>query len=566
MVATDDMAERSNAWNASMRFLDFTICAWREGSYLQVLAHSTPAGGMRQPVPVKLTDFNPDDYRLRAGAPLSRGADLGRQLARLILPDGVWALLGQALRIIASNPELGLRIRLCLDEELIDLPWEFLYRRDVDAATALSGFLLMDGRISLVREAPSVYQTELPSDHQRSGVFVGAFFNDGSDSRGVEAECQSLVRALEPVRALMSMSFARADSSAAIDALLAAGCDVFHYAGHVDIDLATGVERIVQLVQRTATGVTDAMPVPASWTSGDELAGRLARAGTRLSIFNACNSGFWPFIRPFIRAGIPAVVGIQGSVAQRPAVTFAEILYRSLAVGLSLDEAFTSARLAVVNPERSCDECDWGRFMAYMPTDAAVLFPRTAAAGIERCQREVRAERDQTLRAVTALAEKIDGADVSRMLSDIAERSVLILGRFSEGRKVVLDAIKTALNNSTHGYIPILFDFEKPGDRDLIESILRFAAVSRFVVADLSGPRSVPAELQAIVPQFPSLPVVPIMDVSEREYPVSDNILRRSSVLRPVVQYRDLAHLVEILDSQVLAPAEALFKTLKATR
>lgn len=34
-------------------------------------------------------------------------------------------------------------------------------------------------------------------------------------------------------------------------------------------------------------------------------------------------------------------------------------------------------------------------------------------------------------------------------------------------------------------YVTILFDFEKPGERDLIESILRFAAVSRFVVADL---------------------------------------------------------------------------------
>jgi len=60
------------------------------------------------------------------------------------------------------------------------------------------------------------------------------------------------------------------------------------------------------------------------------------------------------------------------------------------------------------------------------------------------------------------------------------------------------------------------------GERDLIEAVVRFAAVSRFVIADLSDPRSIPAELQAIVPQFPSLPVVPIIEATQREYPVSE--------------------------------------------
>lgn len=50
----------------------------------------------------------------------------------------------------------GLRIRLCLDDDLIDLPWEFLYRPDGDAPAAQSGFLLTDGSISLTREPPSI--------------------------------------------------------------------------------------------------------------------------------------------------------------------------------------------------------------------------------------------------------------------------------------------------------------------------------------------------------------------------------------------------------------------------
>jgi hypothetical protein len=92
---------------------------------------------------------------------------------------------------------------------------------------------------------------------------------------------------------------------------------------------------------------------------------------------------------------------------------------------------------------------------------------------------------------------------------------------------------------------------------------VRYAAVSRFVIADLSDPKSVPAELQAIVPQFPSLPVVPIIEASQREYPVSDHILRRESVVKPVVRYRNVKDLLAVLDDEVLAPAEALYEELK---
>jgi hypothetical protein len=73
----------------------------------------------------------------------------------------------------------------------------------------------------------------------------------------------------------------------------------------------------------------------------------------------------------------------------------------------------------------------------------------------------------------------------------------------------------------------------------------------------------VPAELQAIVPQFPSLPIVPIIDASQGEYTVAYNILRRESVVKPVVKYRDLDDLIEVLEERVLGPAESLYAKLK---
>ena len=550
---------------APLRFVDFSLRAWREGPYLQVIAHSTPAGGMRQPVAVKLGAFAQDDYRLPVDASLEQGADIGRRLARLLLPDDVWRLLCESLRILAPQPALGLRLRLCLDDDLIDLPWELLYRRDIEASAARSGFLLLDGRVSLVREPPSLVAARQETDRVQRGLFVGAWFDDGSDGWGVAIEHASLAKSIRPLKGLITFDFVRGDATEAVDRMLTTGCDLFHYAGHTEPEEGRGA--MVQLANAAAYARNphvidvprlEALPRRAAWAWSDVLASRLSRVGTKLAVFNACNSGFWSFVRPFMRAGVPAVVGVQGLVSNIAALNFAEKLYQSLAVGLSLDEALTFARLCVVEPGGAYYDCDWARFMAYMPTESAVLFPRSERGAVRRRQETVRAQRTRT---IEGLAERLDGEGVSRMLSDIAARSVLILGRFTAQRKAILDAIRKALATPPRRYVPIVFDFDQPRDRTLIGSILRFASVSRFVIADLSDPKSVPAELQAIVPQFASLPVMPIIEATQREYPVADDILSRQSV-KPVVPYRDEAHLMSILDAQVLGPAEELYAEL----
>lgn len=547
-----------------MRFLDFSLRAWRETSFVQVIAHSTPAGAMRAPIAVKIGAFDAADYRIADDAPLARGAAVGRHLARILLPDPVWVLLGESLRIVAPDRSLGLRLRLCLDDDLIDLPWEFLYRRDVDAPAAHSGFLLTDGRISLVREPPSVASLRSPDNRTQRVLFIGTRFDDGSDTWGVEVEFNGLAKTMEPLGELIELQFEAADAAARIETRLAEGYDIFHYAGHTEVEAGEGT--LVQLARASEPRYVESLADRAAWATAAALATRLAAAGTRLAVFNACNSGFWPFVRPFMRAGIPALVGVQGLVSNIAALNFAESLYKSLAVGLSLDEALTTARLYVMEPGRSFYDCDWGRFMAYMPADNAILFPRRPRRELQAQQRQIRAERQQAIRDVEVLSRKLDGAGVSRMLSDIAQRSVLLLGRFTDQRKALLDALKKALTTPPLQYVPILFDFEKPGERDLIEAIVRFAAVSRFVIADLSDPRSIPAELQAIVPQFPSLPVVPIIEATQREYPVSDHILRRPSVVTPIVRYHDPADLLAILEKQVVSPAELRYRELNPMR
>jgi hypothetical protein len=59
---------------------------------------------------------------------------------------------------------------------------------------------------------------------------------------------------------------------------------------------------------------------------------------------------------------------------------------------------------------------------------------------------------------------------IRQVIDTIASKVVLILGRFTPERKAVLDAIRDSLRQ--RGYLPILFDFDKPASRDVTESVV----------------------------------------------------------------------------------------------
>jgi predicted AAA+ superfamily ATPase len=67
---------------------------------------------------------------------------------------------------------------------------------------------------------------------------------------------------------------------------------------------------------------------------------------------------------------------------------------------------------------------------------------------------------------------------IRQVIDTITSKAVLMLGRFTSDRKAVLDAIRDELRQ--RGYLPILFDFEKPAGRDLTESISTLAHMARF--------------------------------------------------------------------------------------
>ncbi len=87
---------------------------------------------------------------------------------------------------------------------------------------------------------------------------------------------------------------------------------------------------------------------------------------------------------------------------------------------------------------------------------------------------------------------------IRSVIDTITSKVVLILGRFTPDRKVVLDAIRDELRK--RDYLPVLFDFEKPASKDLTGTISTLANMARFIIADLTHPSSVPHELATVVP------------------------------------------------------------------
>ncbi len=135
----------------------------------------------------------------------------------------------------------------------------------------------------------------------------------------------------------------------------------------------------------------------------------------------------------------------------------------------------------------------------------------------------------------------LNNAEIREVIDTIAKKVVLILGRFTSERKAVLDAIRDMLR--THGYLPILFDFEKPSSRNFTETVRTLAHLARFIIADLTDPSSIPQELQAIIPTL-AVPVQPVLLEGKREYSMFVDFLKTYHWVLPVHYYTNQTNLL----------------------
>jgi uncharacterized protein YjbI with pentapeptide repeats len=144
----------------------------------------------------------------------------------------------------------------------------------------------------------------------------------------------------------------------------------------------------------------------------------------------------------------------------------------------------------------------------------------------------------------------LNNKKIRNVIDTLTSRAVLILGRFTKERKVVLDALKSKLRDE-HKLLPIIFDFERSTDRDFTETIKTLAGLSCFVIADITNPSSSPLELQATVPDY-HIPFVPIIQEGERPFAMMADLQKTYPWVLETVSYSSIETLMKALKPAII--------------
>jgi uncharacterized protein YjbI with pentapeptide repeats len=147
----------------------------------------------------------------------------------------------------------------------------------------------------------------------------------------------------------------------------------------------------------------------------------------------------------------------------------------------------------------------------------------------------------------------LNNREIRDVLNTLTSKSVLILGRFSlPERKSILDALRDKLRE--YDLLPIVFDFERPDDKDFTETIKTLAGLCYFVIADVTNPKSSPLELQATVPDY-QIPFVPIIQEGEYPFAMMVDLQKKYDWVLETIAYDSLETLMAVLKDLIIDPA-----------
>lgn len=437
-------------------YIDFKLYLTKPESLqggCQVALLPTPeVGETISPVVVPVSSLpNPDLLALLAGKmiPLPQLIELGKQLADCMLPKGqIRELFLNAYRQV--GPEEGIRLRLIFaNHALKELPWEYVYLNLIDETASLSGFLVLDPRISLVRHEPLPYPHPVIASSQADikdlRMLILAAQPEGTPSLELDVEVNNIQKAIrdfnvEGLRFSVNTLMDATPSDLMQAASIPGSAYILHFAGHGTTEvkrdwLNQGAERQVGYLLL----LSDKMTCAEERISAEDFARLLAGAGVRLAVIGACHSGTrdarypWDSIAGALTARlIPAVIAMQYDVIDQHAVDFSKMFYYALASGLSLDEAVSLGRQAMFRIGSSADQVDleWGVPVLYSRLSDGAIFPeRMARAG--DAAKELRMVVEQTVKDIHSTG-KVTGISLEHLeggIYQVKQRVDTVAGR-----------------------------------------------------------------------------------------------------------------------------------------
>ena len=147
----------------------------------------------------------------------------------------------------------------------------------------------------------------------------------------------------------------------------------------------------------------------------------------------------------------------------------------------------------------------------------------------------------------------LNNEEIRDVINTLTSKSVLILGRFAiPERKAILDALKNKLRE--YNLLPIVFDFDRPTDKDFTETSKTLAGLAYFVIADITNPKSSPLELQATVPDY-QIPFVPIIQEGEQPFAMMVDLQKKYNWVLDTLSYNSIDTLIKALKPAIIDPA-----------
>jgi len=351
---------------------------------------------------------------------------LGEALADRLLPGGpIREHVVDAVR--RAGQDDGVRLRLLIrDPRLAQLPWEYCYLPIRQGQRDRTQFLVLDPQISLVRHVPlDQPQPSLAPREPDELRLVAAFANPaGMDELTLRREWRVIEAALAGAEAAgVPIAIGTFLEDATPDGLAAAlqqRADLFHFAGHGGFEeRETGSRTGAPAGAGCIVLLRDAATRRPAFLAAPDLALHLQRAGVRVAVLGACESGRHDHLSPWagvapalVGRGGPAVVAMQYEIEDRAAVAFSQGLYTALAAGLSIDEAVYAGRLVVLGRSGE-DDVEWGVPVLYLRSGDGVIFPGLAeqpSSATEQLRTVVR----QNVRLVRA-GGSVTGIDVEHL-------------------------------------------------------------------------------------------------------------------------------------------------------
>jgi hypothetical protein len=137
---------------------------------------------------------------------------------------------------------------------------------------------------------------------------------------------------------------------------------------------------------------------------------------------------------------------------------------------------------------------------------------------------------------------------------------VLIVGRFRRDRRKLLEAIRTELRQ--RDYLPMFLDLESPAEANLKEMLDVLIGLSRFIIADLSGARDYPAEMELMAPAALEAPVQLLVSHENSGNGPLNAFSARPPFLEPFT-YANHDELLSSLSAKVIDPPEKKLKGIQ---